>query len=410
MSILKIQFLVLLNVLLLGGAARAAQVDLMDGDRVVFMGSAFFERDVEHNYLETMLTIRYPQCNVTFRTVGWRGDTLVAAGNDQLIDYVRSLKPTVLFLAFGMNESLEADANVEAFADRYGKLLDGLKPIKARLVLLSPIVREDVGKQNRDREEHNRQLKTYSDAILKIANERRGFYINLFTRIERFKEKFHAPLTDDGIHLNRIGHWLTARMIEQELGFADAGWGVELDASGRGEVKNALGVKVHDAKVFGGGIDFIATNSFLPPPLIPHVAELIKSPRDGQMDLDGLTALAAIKPNKNILIVSGLKDAVKYSINIDRDAPVIQMAWTGAELAKGHVVMEAAGQNQVEQLRNTIADKNQMFFNAYFPQAKDKGRFAREMPLIEQYIAKKEAEIAKLRVPVMHFYRVEQVN
>src|SRR5882672_2734313 len=205
-------------VLLVVVNAQAAQLDLADGDRVVFIGNTFFERDIRYNYLETLLTIRHPNANITFRNMGWSGDTVFVParagsgpnkGIDLLVDYVKELRPTVLFIAYGMNESFEGETGLDRFVDGYRKLLDALKPTNARLVLISPIMHEDLGRPLPDPMEHNRQLKLYSDAILKIANERRAVYINLFTRMERFKEKLRAPMTDDrtraGIRQCRLG-------------------------------------------------------------------------------------------------------------------------------------------------------------------------------------------------------------
>ena len=88
-------------------------------DRVVFIGNTFTERDIQHNYLETLLTIAYADRNVTFRNMGWSGDTVFVParagsgpnkGIDLLVDYVKELRPTVLFVSYGMNESFEGEA------------------------------------------------------------------------------------------------------------------------------------------------------------------------------------------------------------------------------------------------------------------------------------------------------------
>ena len=50
--------------------------EFRDGDRVVFLGSAFIERLQNTGYLETMLTAAIPSKNITFRNLGWSGDTV----------------------------------------------------------------------------------------------------------------------------------------------------------------------------------------------------------------------------------------------------------------------------------------------------------------------------------------------
>src|SRR4051812_47105543 len=66
-----------LAVLLFASAASvvsaAPKFELRDGDRVVFIGNTFVERDIQYNYLETLLTIAYADRKVTFRNMGWSG-------------------------------------------------------------------------------------------------------------------------------------------------------------------------------------------------------------------------------------------------------------------------------------------------------------------------------------------------
>jgi hypothetical protein len=69
-----VKYLLLLS--LLGFQATKKPFELVDGDRVVFVGNTFFERDLRYNHLETALAARWPSRNVTFRNLGWDGDTV----------------------------------------------------------------------------------------------------------------------------------------------------------------------------------------------------------------------------------------------------------------------------------------------------------------------------------------------
>jgi hypothetical protein len=57
-------------------AVASANFELTDGDRVVFLGNSLFENDLQYGYLELALTTRWPQRNVTYRNIGWTGDTV----------------------------------------------------------------------------------------------------------------------------------------------------------------------------------------------------------------------------------------------------------------------------------------------------------------------------------------------
>src|SRR3982751_6173437 len=54
----------------------AATFEFQDGDRVVLIGDAFIERDQTDGYLETLLTAAHPDMTITFRNLGWSGDTV----------------------------------------------------------------------------------------------------------------------------------------------------------------------------------------------------------------------------------------------------------------------------------------------------------------------------------------------
>src|SRR3989442_11268590 len=98
--------LVTLNVR--AAAAEPARVELKDGDRIVYLGNTFVERDQTYGYLETALVIRNPDKNLTFRNLGWSGDTVwgeararfgtPAEGFKQLKEMVLANKPTVILV------------------------------------------------------------------------------------------------------------------------------------------------------------------------------------------------------------------------------------------------------------------------------------------------------------------------
>src|SRR5438445_7424913 len=120
--------------------------DLLDGDRVVFVGSTFIEREQRYGYLESALTCAWPARNITFRNLGWSGDTVwgeARAGFDtaregyrRLIEQTLALKPTVLFIGYGTNESFAGKAGLIKFKEQLNRLLDDLQPSQARVVLL----------------------------------------------------------------------------------------------------------------------------------------------------------------------------------------------------------------------------------------------------------------------------------
>src|SRR5262245_32675379 len=72
---LWVRFLAGLAFLSFWANSFAAPFELEDGDRVLFIGDAFFEREGDYGYIEARLTAAFPDRNITFRNLAWAGDT-----------------------------------------------------------------------------------------------------------------------------------------------------------------------------------------------------------------------------------------------------------------------------------------------------------------------------------------------
>ena len=102
----------------------AQSFSLEDGDRVVFLGNTFFERALDYGHLETMLTLHWPDRNVTFRNLGWDGDTVYghsraggrrrAVFGDVVLQHLHEAK------LHGIHGRVFLDEGIEAFSDRFG--------------------------------------------------------------------------------------------------------------------------------------------------------------------------------------------------------------------------------------------------------------------------------------------------
>ena len=75
MSKLWLAFLITL-VVIARPTVAADPFEFKDGDRVVFLGSTLIEREQNYGYWELMLTLKNKDKNVSFRNLGWSGDTV----------------------------------------------------------------------------------------------------------------------------------------------------------------------------------------------------------------------------------------------------------------------------------------------------------------------------------------------
>jgi lysophospholipase L1-like esterase len=185
--------------------------EFKDGDRVVWVGGAIAEREQRYGYWETALTHANARKAITFRNLGWSGDTVfgdaragfenAAKGYERLVSLTLELKPTVLFVSYGANESFDGPAGVEKFEKGLEKLLDSLKPANARVVLFAPHPFQQA-QGYPEPVEQNKNLRLYRGAVEKVAKTRGHF----FADPSGTKVVTSDPVTLNGMHLTEAGY------------------------------------------------------------------------------------------------------------------------------------------------------------------------------------------------------------
>ncbi len=383
------------------GARAADPFTLKEGDRVVLVGSTLIEREQRYGYWEAALTARYP--GVTFRNLGWSGDSVfgearasfdpVAVGYKRLVEHTLAVKPTVILLGYGTNESFEGAAGLPKFTRQLETLLDALAPARARVALLSPLRQEDLGRPLPDPAPQNKNVRLYADALRQVAEKRHLGYVDLYDLLgDGTKATPAAACTDDGMHLTAYGYWRSAAALEQGLGLKPVRWSVHLTADGSAP-SSASGVKV--GQVEHNPLRFEATDAVLPPPSAPK----------------GASKAAALPGAERVLRVEKLPPG-KYVLKIDGRPVALASA---AEWAVGVPLTRGPEFDQAEKLRAAIVDKNHQYFYRWRPANEtylfgfrkyEQGQNAAEIPKFDPVVEKLEAEIARLRVPAAHRYEL----
>ena len=198
-----------------------AKIEIKDGDRVVFLGGGFVEREGKYGYLEAAMTAQWADRRVTFRNLGWSGDTVFGAsrsyfgppqqGFDRLRIQLKIMKPTVVIACYGQVASFDGDAGLEKFIDGYGRLIKmiGEASPGVRVVLLSPPPFESKGAPLPDMTERNLMLGKYRDRIRDLAKAEKCEFADLFGTIDEVK-----GLTTDGVQFGEPGY---AALVEPFL-------------------------------------------------------------------------------------------------------------------------------------------------------------------------------------------------
>src|SRR5258706_996295 len=136
-------------------AEETKPLSLPDRPRIAFLGNTFVERDQQQGYFETLLIAGFADKEIEFRNLGWSGDTVrgeARAGFGQPMDgfnhiakHVAELKPNVIFLNYGLNESYAGEGGLGGFESDLGRILEMLWKEWARIVIFPIMQRENLG-------------------------------------------------------------------------------------------------------------------------------------------------------------------------------------------------------------------------------------------------------------------------
>ena len=221
--------------------------ELLNGDRVLFLGNSFFERALEYGYIETTLALSFPDRDITFRNVGWDGDTVfghsrtggrrravfgdVEEGFQKMVEHVRLLKPSVIFLAYGANESFAGLGGVDNFKKGLQDLVEALSDSgKVRFVFFSPLpVSPKFLPDPSYLKERNTSLTAYSKVLSTIASKLRYPFVDLLGPLS------NTEFTTNGLHPNGKGYRLIAEEITDQLNLPSAR--IELTSSKSEELR-----------------------------------------------------------------------------------------------------------------------------------------------------------------------------
>lgn len=376
--------------------------ELRHGDRVVLLGNSMVQNDLEYGYVEYALTTRWPERDITFRNLGWTGDTVHGEARsyyttppdsyELLRRQLDEAGPTVVFVAYGANEAYAGKEGVPRFKEGLNKLLDEIDKLDARAVLLSPIPHM-AGKTSEDGlTERNKNLALYSLVIAQTAADRDLRYINLFDPFQDFNNK--ELLTTDGVHLNENGYYYLASVMEDQLGLSSRKSEIRVDLSGN-VIETTGTTAILENQFKDDRVQFTVDHSILPLP--PPPSETLTQEHAMHFQVRGLN--------------SGC-----YTVTADSDITASASAerWSsGVQVDRGVLFRQA------NELQEHIVHKNQLFFRKYRPtnrtylvgfRSHEQGQNAKELEQLDLFISRLEDQIFQLRKPLPKQYNVKSVK
>ncbi|MBD3672601.1 MAG: SGNH/GDSL hydrolase family protein [Planctomycetaceae bacterium] len=366
----------------------AADFEFQDGDKVVLLGSTFIERAQRYGYLEAELTaaLAGQGKQVTFRNLGWSGDTVwaesrgifdpPAEGYKRMIDQVKGLEPTVILFYYGANEAYAGEAGLEAFLKQYEKLLDDLQPTGARYVLISPLDHLVFSERHPDPAEYNDKAQLYRDAIEDLAAKRNAGFVDLTGPLGS-KAPLGSPeapiatpgeyLTDTGVHLNAFGYKVIAQVIRHQLVGPEKTKNITLNAAGEAQ-------------------ELKLPRTLLPGAFVPSVTMTVKGLAQGRY---------------------------KLMANGDEVLSLSDEQWAGG------IPLYPIDYQHFDRLRAAIVKKNELYFHRWRPQnvtylflfrKHEQGQNAKEIPQFDPLVDEQEQLIRELSQPATYKVLLQPAN
>ena len=190
-------------------------------DVVGIIGNGLAERMQHDGWLGTVLQRGTQGLDIKIRNMSLSGDRVDnfprSRGFTPMPDYLRLVKPSVVFCMFGYNESF--DNKPEEYENKLKALVQMIRGTKPggkfpRIVLFSPIAHEDLKDRNLPNgKANNQRLAVYTEATRKAADACGVTFVDLFEPSQKLYGESKEPLTINGIHLNEEGNRQIARII-----------------------------------------------------------------------------------------------------------------------------------------------------------------------------------------------------
>jgi len=310
------------------------------------------------------------------------------------------VKPTIVVLQYGGNDSEAGPGGLQEFLSEYRRLITEIRgkfqPRKVILATPMPPAQLLLADANRTRLSH---LATYTDAIRKLAPEVQAELLDFGDLVQKIAPKTaddYRLISDNGVNLSNLGYWRLLSQIDRDIfGYSNKPLKFRLtqDRDSAVIVPASQSAVAFEFQTKPGtkSAKFEIRRVQLPAPVAPKAAG---DDRPGPA------------PGWSFQF-PGLGDG-RYRLEIDGKpaATASAKAW-----AEGISVGEDPDSARVEQIRQHVMRKNELFFHRWRPQNEtyifgfrkhEQGNNAVEIPQFDPLVGQIETEIDKLKKPPVH--------
>ena len=227
-----------------------------DSETIVLYGDSITEQNLYAAYIETFLVSRFPEKHLKIYNFGWGGDT-APGGNGRFARDVAPVKPTMVFVNFGMNDGKYCGQTTdirETYLKGQRDLAATIRKAGAREVLLTTSPADEPTGPN----PYNESLARFADEVLAMGRRLKipvadilHPMLALARKARAADPKFAFCAPPDIIHPDAMGHLLMAYYVLRQV---KAPGPMSVAISGR-KAKTAGGAKVTNLRVEPGRIE-----------------------------------------------------------------------------------------------------------------------------------------------------------
>lgn len=317
------------------------------GDRVVFAGNSITEAGFYEMYIWQYYQLHFPNERITVLNGGVGGDVAGQIRDRFELDIMR-LKPSVVVLTFGMNDSRyfeyfnkpQEQVRQEAVATSFKSYqqieakLKALPAVRKILMTSSPFDETRGGANNKftGKSKTLLEIAAFQEQAAKKNNW--GFVdllkpMNAINEREQKKDSMFTLTGPDRIHPGNAGHMAMAWLFLKAQGMAGKPVAAISLNAGTGKLVKAVNSTVMNIKHSNGQLAFDYLAKSLPFPSDSN-SRVWENPQKQYEALDVIPFTKEM--NQELLTVSGLVKNKQYGLNIDGQ---VVGSWTGDDLSKG---------------------------------------------------------------------------
>jgi lysophospholipase L1-like esterase len=297
----------------------AANIDLKDGDSLVFLGDSITHQCLYTQYVEDYFYTRFPKKRVKFHNAGVGGDRASNA-LARFEDDVAAFQPKYVTILLGMNDGAYTRYEQPVF-DAYQKdmttVLERIAAIGATAVPMTPTMHDAraarIGKRVLEPRDtyYNGVLALYGAWLREQAQVRGLGFVDMYSplnnlTLEQRKKDPQWTMIKDAVHPGATGQVVMAVAVINDMVPKAPVANITIQEKDGKAVANARGGKVTDLQAGeNGAVSFTFAGNALPWVLPPEAAEGYELTKAGHRFSNEKLTVRTVKPGSYELRIDG---------------------------------------------------------------------------------------------------------